>query len=167
MSVREPGGTPLGEKYGPFFFPPPRTANVGCRAAALCSCRAELTGTVIQPAFSRADCADPSDSTWAYQVYGRRLKRLWADQVLAGATGGLKPDLTLLFDLTPAVALARTGRGDRLEQESLGFFHRVRQGYLTLAQEEPERIRVIAADNKDIETIQALVRQEVRGLLFS
>lgn len=171
VSVREPGGTPLGEKIRSLLLsaadgPQTSAAELLLYAAA----RAELTGTVIQPALQagRTVIADRfSDSTWAYQVYGRGLKRLWADQVLAGATGGLKPDLTLLFDLTPAVALARTGRGDRLEQESLGFFHRVRQGYLTLAQEEPERIRVIAADNKDIETIQALVRQEVRGLLFS
>lgn len=171
VTVREPGGTPLGEKIRSILLsakdgPQTSAAELLLYAAA----RAELVGTVIQPALEagRIVIADRfSDSTWAYQVYGRGLDCAWADQVLAGATCGLKPDLTLLFDLPPAVSLSRTGRDDRLEQENLDFFGRVRQGYLTLAKKEPQRIRVIAADNKDIETIQALVKHEVGHLLLS
>lgn len=169
--TREPGGTALGEKIRAILLssqegPRAPTAELLLYAAA----RAELVTTVIRPALAegRPVIADRfSDSTLAYQVWGRGLDRSWAQQVLAGATGGLKPDLTLFFDLSPETSLSRSGRGDRLEQENLDFFHRVRQGYLTVAGEEPERIRVIAAQDKSIEAVQALVRQEVRRLLLN
>ena len=107
-----------------------------------------------------------SDSTRAYQVWGRGLEPQWVEQVLAGAVGGLRPDLTLLFDLSPTVALSRVSEGDRLEQESLDFFTRVRQGYLSLAEKEPDRIKIIATDNKGLGTVQILVQQAVGKLLF-
>ncbi|NMA54834.1 MAG: dTMP kinase [Firmicutes bacterium] len=170
VTVREPGGTALGENIRSLLLslqegPTTATAELLLYAAA----RAELVSTVIRPALEagRIVLADRfSDSTWAYQVCGRGLEPKWAKQVLAGAAPGLKPALTLLFDLEPAMALARSGRGDRLERESIDFFTRVREGYLTLAAKEAQRIRVIAVNNKDIRAVQTLIRREVADLLF-
>lgn len=165
--TREPGGTALGERIRSLLLSPadgPQTAAAELLLYA--AARAELVHTVIQPALKAGQLviADRfSDSTWAYQVWGRGLDPTWAQSVLAGATGGVKPDLTLLFDLAPTTSLSRTNRGDRLEQENLDFFQRVRQGYLALAQEEPERIRVIAA-HRPVAAIQAEVRAYVAPL---
>jgi dTMP kinase len=170
LTVREPGGTPVGEKIRALLLftedgPQTAAAELLLYAAA----RAELVTTVIKPALDsgRIVIADRfSDSTRAYQVWGRGLEPQWVEQVLAGAVGGLRPDLTLLFDLSPTVALSRVSEGDRLEQESLDFFTRVRQGYLSLAEKEPDRIKIIATDNKGLGTVQILVQQAVGKLLF-
>ena len=170
LTVREPGGTPMGEKIRALLLftedgPQTAAAELLLYAAA----RAELVTAVIKPALDsgRIVIADRfSDSTRAYQVWGRGLEPQWVEQVLAGAVGGLRPDLTLLFDLSPTVALSRVSEGDRLEQESLDFFTRVRQGYLSLAEKEPDRIKIIATDNKGLGTVQILVQQAVGKLLF-
>lgn len=170
LTVREPGGTPVGEKIRALLLftedgPQTAAAELLLYAAA----RAELVTAVIKPALDsgRIVIADRfSDSTRAYQVWGRGLEPQWVEQVLAGAVGGLRPDLTLLFDLSPTVALSRVSEGDRLEQESLDFFTRVRQGYLSLAEKEPDRIKIIATDNKGLGTVQILVQQAVGKLLF-
>ncbi len=168
--TREPGGTALGEQLRALLLstqqgPQTPAAELLLYAAA----RAELVTTVIQPALQagRLVIADRfSDSTLAYQVWGRGLDRTWAQRVLSGATGGLEPDLTLLFDLSPVISLARTKRGDRLEKESTDFFNRVRKGYLTLAREEKDRIRVIDVHHKDMAAIQAEVREKIGRLLI-
>lgn len=166
--TREPGGTALGEKIRSLLLSPEEGPQTSAAELLLyAAARAELVERVIQPAIAAGQVviADRfSDSTWAYQVWGRGLDPMWAKSVLAGATGGLKPDLTLLFDLAPAASLSRTRRGDRLEQENLDFFQRVRQGYLALAQEEPDRIRVIAA-HKKVAAVHAEVRAYVAPLL--
>lgn len=165
--TREPGGTPLGEKIRLLLLSPedgPKTAVAELLFYA--AARAELVQRVIKPALQAGKIviADRfNDSTWAYQVWGRGLDPLWVKEVLSGTTDGIKPDLTLLFDLVPSVSLSRIKRGDRLEQENLDFFQRVRQGYLALAQEEPERIRLIAAD-RSVSAIWTEVRAEVETL---
>ncbi|MGI6129186.1 MAG: dTMP kinase [bacterium] len=166
--TREPGGTVLGERIRSLLLSPedgPKTSMA--ELLLYVAARAELVETIIQPALETGELviADRfSDSTWAYQVWGRGLEGTWIGDMLAGAIGGLKPDLTLLFDLEPSVALSRTGRGDRLEQESLEFFERVRQGYLALADKEPNRVRVIAA-KRDMAAIWDEVRAHVSSLL--
>jgi dTMP kinase len=88
------------------------------------------------------------DSSIAYQGYGRELGAEMVRQINDLAAGGLKPDLTLLLDVAAEVGLKRR-RGqtaaDRLEQEDLVFYRRVRQGYRELAVQEPERIQLIDA----------------------
>ncbi|NLY49493.1 MAG: dTMP kinase, partial [Firmicutes bacterium] len=130
--TREPGGTKLGERVRQLLLTPTQdpmtqTAELLLYAAA----RAELVAKVIRPALARDKvvlCDRFSDSTVAYQVWGRGLDAAWVETVLLGATGGLKPDLTLLFDLPPELALKRSARTDRLEQEGVEFFTRVRNG---------------------------------------
>jgi len=153
LHLREPGGTRLSEKMRRILLDKgdlriePQTELWLYLAA-----RSQLVAERIRPALKKGQvviCDRFSDSTMAYQAYGRGLDRRLVDQANRFATGGLKPDLTILFDLEPAVALRR-GRGrkrakDRLEKEKVAFFRKVRIGYLTLAAQNKSRIKVIDA----------------------
>jgi len=148
--TREPGGTLLGEEIRRLLLTS-GPENIAPQAELLlyAAARAQLVAQVIRPALARGALVLSdrfSDSTFAYQVAGRGLERSWVQAVLKGATGGLQPDLTFLFDISPHEARARKGGADRLEKEDLEFFDRVREGYLALARREPERIVVIRGD---------------------
>ena len=157
---REPGGTALGERLRDALLraggdAPDAHAELLVFAAA----RAQLVAEVIRPALGGDSemrgnlagaalvlCDRYADSTTAYQHFGRGLPRETVDAVNAAATGGLTPDLTLLLDLPPAEGLRRAGRaGDYMEREDLAFHERVRAGFTALAQDEPERWRVLDA----------------------
>ena len=122
--------------------------------------RADLVANVITPALAAGRmvlCDRYADSTLAYQGYGRGLDlevlRAWN----RAATGGLTPDLTLVFDLDPASGLERRSTAsegsNRIDREPLEFHLRVRRGFLELAKREPERFVVVDAsgDPRDIE----------------
>jgi dTMP kinase len=96
----------------------------------------EAGGTVI--------CERYTDSSLAYQGYGLGLDIEGIRQINHWATGGLLPDVTIYFDAEPAESLQKT-KGDRIEQRTLEYYARVRQGFLTMAQAEPGRIKVISA----------------------
>ncbi|HEY7364894.1 MAG TPA: dTMP kinase [Methylomirabilota bacterium] len=102
------------------------------------------------------------DATLAYQGYGRGLDVDLIRELNVHATGGILPDLTLLFDLEPAAGLRRIGRRqlDRFEREALAFHRRVRRGYLELYRAEPKRIRLIRAARPP-----AVVAVEVQALV--
>ncbi|MDN5344116.1 MAG: dTMP kinase [Clostridia bacterium] len=145
--TREPGGTPLAEAIRrlllvPHYGPVDARAEILLYAAA----RAQHVAERIRPALAAGKivlCDRFSDSTLAYQGYGRGLGAELVHQVNDLATGGLEPDLTLLIDVPVEVGLARR-RGlaaDRMEQEELAFHQRVRQGYLELSRREPGRVR--------------------------
>jgi dTMP kinase len=89
-------------------------------------------------------CERYVDSSLAYQGYGLGLELDAIRAVNHWATGGLVPDLTIYFDADPAESLTKT-KGDRIEQRTLEYYARVRDGFLTIAQAEPERFRVISA----------------------
>jgi dTMP kinase len=147
--VHEPGGTPLGQKVryllkrgsGIPFSP---LAEVLLFNAS----RVQLINDVIQPAL-REDktviCDRFTDSTLAYQSYGRGLDLSTVRDINQKATQGLRPDLTFLLDVPPEVGLSRkrAGANDRFEQEVLAFHQRVRQGFIGLAREEPSRWVVV------------------------
>ncbi len=113
--------------------------------------RAEHVQKVIKPALKEGKvvlCDRFMDSTFAYQGYGRGLDLEALYRLNEIATGGLKPDLTVLLDLDVKTGLGRnrkTGKDDRFEQESLEFHQRVREGFLELARKEPERFVVVDA----------------------
>ncbi len=150
VTTREPGGTVLGERL--------REALLGSSDGAVDertellifgASRAQLVAEVIRPALDRGALVIGdryADSTVAYQQYGRGLA---ADAVAAAielATDGLRPDVTLLFDLEPAAARARAaGADDYLEREDGAFHERVRAGFRQLAADEPERWLVVDA----------------------
>ncbi|MBI1798555.1 MAG: dTMP kinase [Candidatus Eisenbacteria bacterium] len=152
LVTREPGGTPLAERVreallDPAFSPGPMTEALLMEAA-----RADLVARLIRPALESGRvvlCDRYDDSTLAYQGAGRGLDSALLATLNAAATGGLSPDLTLLFDVDPAVGLARrenaVGATNRLDREPPEFHARVRARYLELAAASPARFVVLEA----------------------
>jgi dTMP kinase len=155
--TREPGGTDAGERVRDVLLDPGHEALLPTTEALLFSAaRAELVARVVRPALHAGHivlCDRYADSTSAYQGYGRGVSRSWLDTLTHGATGGLVPDLTLLFDLPAEVGLARRrtagGEWNRLDGEDLAFHQAVREGFLQLAAAEPARWVVLEADRPE------------------
>ena len=150
--TREPGGTPLAEKIRELLLvvheePMSELTELLLVFAA----RAQHLDKVIQPALSKGKwvvCDRFTDATFAYQGAGRGLSVETIGQLQLLVQGELRPDLTLILDLDPEIGLARAsnrGELDRFELEQQSFFRHVRQGYLDIAQAEPERCKVIDA----------------------
>ena len=169
--TREPGGTPLGRRLRAVLL----AGDAGeplTEAMLMAADRAEHVATVIRPALAEGRhvlCDRHADSTLAYQGGGSGVARELLVALNGVAVRGLFPDLTLLFDLEPAVALermrARTGgAADRFEAESLAFHERVRAAYLELARAEPARFRVIDA-SKGADAVHADARGHLERLL--
>jgi dTMP kinase len=138
-SVREPGGTPAGDDIRQILLDPAHD-GLDPRAELLLyvASRAEHVAKVIRPRLEAGDvvvCDRFTDSSLAYQGYGRGLDLAAIRTLNDLATGGLAPDLTIYIDLDPLVGIARAeGRGtaDRLEAEEIGFHERVRGGFVEL-----------------------------------
>lgn len=132
--------------------------------------RAQLVAQVLRPELARGMvvlCDRYIDSTLAYQGYGRGMDLDFLRNINKLASGGLEPNLTVLLDLAPAEGLARSRReraADRLESQSLNFYHRVRQGYLELAQRKPEAYLVLDA-RQTMEQLHHLICASMGGLL--
>ena len=159
--TREPGGTELGAAVRELLLTRPMEPEA--EFLLYLADRAEHTRRVIRPALlaGKVVIADRfADSSYAYQGFGRGLSLAWMRAATEGATGGLVPDLTLLLDLDPEEGLRRSGRTDRLEREALDFHRRVREGYLALAEAEPERFRVIDA-SRPLERVWRSVERAV------
>jgi dTMP kinase len=127
--------------------------------------RAQHVEAMLKPTLQRGDwviCDRYTDSTLAYQGYGRGLDRGLVEQLNAIATGGLVPDCTLWLDIDPEAGLARThqrGQADRLELADLGFHQRVRQGFAALAAAHPERILRIDARPPETQVAEEIQQQ--------
>jgi len=153
-TTREPGGTPVGEMIRPILLGPLQPANLSAWTEALLftAARAQLVEEVIRPRLQRGElvlCDRFSDSTLAYQGYGRGLDLEVLGRLQSQATGGLKPHLTLLLDLPVETGLARIPRRaqDRLDRETIAFHQRVHAGYRTMAAAEPRRWREVDASS--------------------
>lgn len=150
LTTREPGDGPLGEELRRLALHPPMGMPVDERAELfmMLADRAQHVGQVIMPHLA-ADgivlCDRFADSSVAYQGYGRGLDISRIHALNEMATQGLVPTRTVLLDLDPAVGLTRQHERSRMEEERLPFHLRVRDGFLKLAQQEPERIAVIDA----------------------
>ena len=107
-----------------------------------------------------------TDATVAYQGYGQRLDPEMIREMNVRVTGGILPDLTLLFDLSPEEGFRRIGRRrlDRFERLGLGFHRRVRRGYLEIQRAEPKRVRLIRAARSP-DTVATEIRQVVQSFL--
>ena len=173
LVTREPGGTPIAEAIRDVLLDPAHGA-MGATAELLLyeAARAQHVHEKIAPALEAGQvvlCDRFADSTTAYQGAGRGIDPAILNTLHRMATGGIWPDLTLLIDLPVALGLERArerGRRDRIEQESIEFHQRVREGFLSLARDEPERIRVIAGD-APVETVHEAVRRAVEAVLRS
>lgn len=160
--TREPGGTRLGQDIRELLL---HQEHMCYEAEYLLysADRAEHMQTLIRPALDRGRvvlCDRWLDSSLAYQGYGRGLDLDWLRAVASGATQGIKPHKTFLFDLPPEVGLRRFEGRDRLEREPLEFHQRVRRGYLELARAEPQRFVVLDAT----QPLEALF-EELKGHL--
>ncbi len=156
LATHEPGGTPLGDAIRSLFLDPRWGALDGTvETLMVFASRRQHLLEVIDPAIARDTvvlCDRFTDSTFAYQGFGRGVPLELLRRADALATGERVPDRTLLFDL-PAEMARQRGQGqgrqaepggvDRLDAEDLEFYGRVRQGYLEAARREPDRFRVI------------------------
>jgi len=150
LCTREPGGTEPGEKLREVLLG--MEMHVDTEAMLMFAARREHLAAVIEPALAAGNwvvCDRFTDATYAYQVGGRGLDAARCDALEAWVHPHIRPDLTLLFDLPPALAAARIEANgtnpDRFEQERRGFFERVRAAYLERARREPGRFHVIDA----------------------
>jgi dTMP kinase len=166
--VREPGGTPAGERIRELLKDPDLRLDPLAELLMFCAARAELVSEVIAPAReSGADvvCDRFSDSSVAYQGVARGLGAERVEEICDLATGGVWPDVTVLLQIEPERAAERIGRrkADRFEGEGIGLQKKVAAGYEDVAARHPDRIRVVAADG-DRDQIHAAVLAEVRGV---
>ncbi len=153
--TREPGGTKLGETVRQVILSKEHMELLPLSELSLfITCRAQLSAEVIEPALAAGDVVVSSRyrlSSLAYQGYGRGLDlRLieWMNEI---ATSGRRPDVTFLLDLSAEEALARRGeKRDRIEQEDLEFYRRVRTGYLDLTTGDKSVCKLDAAAPIDV-----------------
>jgi len=156
--THEPGGTAAGKVIRHLLLHTEGPLAPETELALFFAARAQNIAEVIRPALLRGEVVITdrfTDSTIAYQGGGRGLP---LERILAmdqAATGGLRPHLTLVLDLPVATGFSRLKGTDRIEQEADRFHHRVRQGFLRIAREEPERVVVIPADGTPDEVFRA------------
>lgn len=170
VHTREPGGTSLAEFLRGVLL------NASAEIAPLTelllysAARSQHTIEKIKPALASGKvviCERYTDATVAYQGYGRGLNLKLIRQLNSIATGNLKPDLTLVLDLSVDTGFNRMKKNrikDRLERESREFHKRVRKGYLKIASGEPKRVKVIDAAGTVSEVHSSILR-EVRKCL--
>ncbi|WP_456414654.1 dTMP kinase [Oceanithermus profundus] len=161
--THEPGGTELGREVRRWLLHQGAAMSPEAEFLLYSADRAEHVRTVLEPALAAGSfviCDRFVDSSYAYQGYGRGLDLAWLRSVSDGILRGVRPNLTFLLDLPPERGLARLAGRDRLEGESLTFHRRVREGYRSLAQSEPERFVVLDAELPEDE-LEARIAQEV------
>lgn len=169
LATREPGGTPVGEQIRAIVHDL-RNTDIVPRTEILLylASRAQLVEQAIRPFLQSGGvvvCDRFADSTLAYQGYGHCTDLATLRMLLEFATGGLKPDLTLLLDIDAETGLRRRaaeGEWNRLDAYDVAFHRRVRQGYLELAQAEPQRWVTIDAGRTP-----ELVQADLRRLVFA
>ncbi|MBR1607983.1 MAG: dTMP kinase [Kiritimatiellae bacterium] len=173
LETREPGGTPTGEIIRNLLQNDLSGEPLCDETEALlfCASRAQLCRNVLAPALARGQWVVLdrfTDSTIAYQGYGRGFPPDTLRALNAFATGPVRPSLTFLLDLPVEEglrrALVRSGSRDRIESAPLDFHRRLRDGYLEMAAREPERFAVLDA-SADASAVAALVRETVAARL--
>lgn len=175
VATREPGGTRLGESVRDLLLavdPDGVELRPESEALLFCAARAELVSRVIRPALASGHivlCDRFSDSTLAYQGYGRGLDLDALGGLIAMAAGGLRPDVTVLFDVPVEIGLARRASSraplTRIDAAGVAFHERVRAGFLAMAAAEPERWHRVDAE-ESIEAVEAAVWQALSGRLL-
>jgi dTMP kinase len=176
VETREPGGTSLGKRLREAVLDAQEQVDPLAELLIYAADRAQHVRMLLGPAIetSHIVLSDRyADATVAYQGAGRGFPPELIREVVELATGGLQPDLTLIFDLSVAECAARTRRrsadetrADRLDSEDAAFHTRVRNAYLEIAAAEPERVRLVNASASVNET-HALVLDIVKPFLES
>ncbi len=172
VETREPGGTALGQALRDLLLAPSSMPPEPLTELLLyCADRVQHAAEVIRPALAAGRvvlCDRFSDSTIAYQGYGRGLDLDTVRALDARARNGLEPDLTFLLDCPPVAGLARaharSGDGDRFEREGLAFHEAVRRGFHALAAAAPARYRIIDTTPPATEVGERVRRETLAAL---
>jgi len=173
--THEPGGTRAGESIRSIFLDPAVSLDVAAELLLVLADRAQHVREKLRPAVASGAIVISdrySDSTMAYQGYGRGFDLKLLGDLNTLASDGMKPDLTLVLDLQVETGLERTRarakgatRGpDRFEGEAYEFHRRVRQGFLEIARAEPDRVSVIDA-SRPLESVSAGILTAVTALI--
>lgn len=166
VATREPGGTTLGQRLRAALLDVDEQVDPLAELLVFAADRAHHVRTLLLPALETDQIVLSdryADATVAYQGAGRGFEPKLIQDIVQLATGGLRPELTLLFDLSVAESAVRTRRRvasknhDRLDSEDAEFHTRVRNAYLELAKAEPERFRLIDARGSTQETQQKVM----------
>jgi len=174
--TREPGGTPVGVRLRGALLDAHEEVDPLTELLVFAADRAQHVRRVLRPAIEAGQVIISdryADATVAYQGAGRGFSPELIAEIVQLATEGLKPDLTVLFDLSVEESTARTSRrsdgkhkGDRLDEEASDFHVRVRDAYLELARAEPERVKVVET-NRPVEETHKRVKEIIVPFLKS
>ena len=161
--TREPGAKGLGEQLREILLNYDGEVADRCESFLFLADRAQNIETIVIPAIKQGKivlCDRHIDSTVAYQGYGRGLDLDEINSLNNIATGGIKPDLTYVFDVDVETSAKRVGdEKDRMESAGKEFFNRVRNGYLELAKKEPQRVKVIDSTRSIEEVFQNVLKE--------
>lgn len=156
LLTREPGGTPVGNRLRAALLDAQEEVDPLTELLVFAADRAQHVRRVLRPALEAGQVVFSdryADATTAYQGAGRGFSPELISEIIELATEGLKPDLTVLFDLSVEDSTARTRRrgdgkqqGDRLDAENAEFHTRVRDAYLRIAAAEPERVKIVSTN---------------------
>jgi len=166
--TREPGGTPLGESLRALLLQhSDEQMSDDAELLMMFAARAEHIKKVIQPALDAGQyvlCDRFTEATYAYQGGGRQLDVSKIADLESWVQGDLRPDLTIILDAPVEVGRERAGKRsapDRIEKEKNDFFDRVRNAYLDLAKQHPDRICTVDA-SLTLEQVQAQIKQQLQ-----
>jgi dTMP kinase len=166
--TREPGGSPMGERIRSLLLDPASRMDSTTQAFLFCAARHDHVVELIAPALAKGEwvlCDRFADSTRAYQGAAGELQQDLVKTLENAAVGATRPDLTFILDIKPEIGLSRATRrrnpnddADAFEASDLNFHRRVRDGFLSVAQDEPDRCVVINADQNEADIAAAIYK---------
>ena len=169
LLTREPGGTQVGKLIRDILLNPESVLDDTTEVYLFAADRSEHVTKIIRPALAEGKWVISDrfvDSTLAYQIGGRGLPEDLVRYINMVSSKGLAPDLTILLDVAPEIGIRRAminRTADRFEKEKIEFHKRVRDKYLEIAGDNPQRVKVINTDDKDIEQVQELIRKIIEN----
>jgi dTMP kinase len=174
LTTHEPGGTPLGRRLREAFLETEETVSPLAELLLFAADRAQHVNFLIKPELELGKIVISdrfADATAAYQGAGRGFPEKTVEQIITLATDGLKPDLTLFFDIRVEGAILRTNsrsddgvKKNRMDLETSEFYARVRDHYHEIAKKEPTRFRIVDA-SRSVEEIHSEVSEIVKEFL--
>ncbi|MFH1683332.1 MAG: dTMP kinase [Candidatus Margulisiibacteriota bacterium] len=167
LLTQEPGGTQVGKHIREILLNPDSVLDGTTEVYLFAADRSEHVSKIMLPALKEDKIVISDrfvDSTLAYQIGGRGLPEDLVRYINMVSSKGLIPGLTILLDVSPEIGIKRAmevGKPDRFEKEKLQFHQKVRDKYLEIAKNNPERIKVVNTDNRGIDEIQDEIRKIV------